>query len=163
MRKSFIFVLLPFLLCACKFNPNLQGRGEAVLQGVWEEDRVMYQDTLLQSTKHHITFSCDSFYLTLKTTSEINRYPDSCFNNGVWMEYVKGTYLTKNDSLFLLGTFTKPDFKQKISGCYRIGTYKPVYLMKETSDSTLELQSLHDHIPVRLTLKQRINCVPKPL
>lgn len=141
----------------------MQGRGSDALQGYWEEDRVMYQDTLLQSTQHSIKFICDSFYLTLKTTSRVNIYPDSCFNNGVWMEYVKGTYTAKDDSLFLFGTFTKADFRQKISGCYRIGTYKPVYVISGSSGKTLELQSLESHIPIRLNLKQSINCVPKPL
>lgn len=141
----------------------MQGRGADMLQGVWEEDQVMYPDTLLESTRHQIKFSCDSFYLTMKTTATVNRYPDSCFNNGVWMEYVKGTYRMKSDSLFLFGTFTKADFKQKISGCYRIGTYKPVYLVRQAADSTLDLQSLQNHIPIRLNLKERIDCVPKSL
>jgi hypothetical protein len=161
--KYFNFLLLAcgFLLFACRFNPNMQGEGEPLLQGVWEQDSVQYQDKLLEYTRHKFTFSCDSFYATFITKAKVNQYPDSCFNGGNWSEYAKGTYVMRNDTLYLLGTFTKANFKQKISGCYRIGQYLPVFLVKEHTTDKLFFQD--QHINMTLNLKQKIVCNPKPL
>jgi hypothetical protein len=141
----------------------MQGKGEDYLQGIWQETSMPYQKQLLQYTNHHFTFTCDSFYVTLQTTARVNTYPDSCFNNGKWLEYAKGTYTSKGDTLILKGTFTKSNFKQKISGCYRIGVYNPVFLVTGKTNKTLMLQSLQNHAPVILKLKQKTSCVPKPL
>jgi hypothetical protein len=163
MYRSILFLLFTFLLASCKFNPNLQGRGSDALQGVWEEDSVLYQDSLSQYTRHKIRFSCDSFYMTLQTTSKAVTSPDSCYNNGTWLEYLKGTYTVRGDTVQFFGTFTKSNFKQKISGCYRIGTYKPVYVIEKRSGSELKLQGLSTHFPVLLKLREKTTCIPKPL
>jgi hypothetical protein len=163
MYRSLFFLFLSFIFVSCKFNPNLQGMGSGEMQGIWEEDSVIYQDSLSQYTQHSIRFSCDSFYMTLKTTSKTRINPDSCYNNGVWMEYLKGTYTLKGDTLQLLGTFTKSNFKQKISGCYRIGTYKPVFVIDQYSEKEMRLHNLSTHFPVLLKLKERTTCTPKPL
>ena len=163
MKFTFSFLLLAFsfLLFGCSFNPNMQGEGEPLLQGVWEQDSVQYQDKLLEFTQHKFTFTCDSFYATLVTRSKVNQYPDSCFNGGTWSEYAKGTYVFRNDTLYILGTFTHANFKQKLSGCYRIGQYKPVFLLKEHKADKMILQD--QHINLTLNLKQKITCDPKPL
>jgi hypothetical protein len=164
MRYTFYFLLASLcLFSSCKLNPNLQGRGEAFLQGEWVEDSVLYQDELLEYSKHNLTFSCDSFYASIKTYAKVNRYTEDCFNNGNWTEYVKGNYLVRNDTLFLAGTFTKSNFKQKLSGCYRVGQYLPVFLIKNRTDSSVQLQNLQQHLPITLKLKRRIPCNPKPL
>ncbi len=163
MYRSILFLFIAILLASCKFNPNFQGRGSDALQGVWEEDSVLYRDALSQYTRHKIRFSCDSFYMTLQTTSKAVISPDSCYNNGTWLEYLKGTYAVKGDTIQFFGTFTKSNFKQKISGCYRIGTYKPVYVIEKHSGSELKLKSLSTHFPVLLKLKEKITCIPKPL
>lgn len=163
MHRSLIFLLISIILVSCKFNPNIQGKGSDALQGLWEEDRVLYQDSLSQFTSHKIRFSCDSFYLTLKTVSKADIYPDTCYRTGSWTEYVKGTYTTAGDTLYLIGTFTKSDFKQKISGCFRNGTYKPVFVIMNSSEKEMKLQNLSTHFPVLLKLKQRTTCIPKPL
>jgi hypothetical protein len=156
-----LLLALCSLLFACRFNPNVQGTGEKFLQGAWEEDSVRYQDQLLQYTRHNFVFTCDSFYATLITTAKVNEYPDSCFNNGTWTEYAKGVYGVKKDTLYLRGTYTKSNFKQKISGCYHIGEYLPVFIIKKQALGKLLLQDQHSFI--NLTLKKEITCKPKAL
>ncbi|MFM6976450.1 MAG: fumarate hydratase [Sphingobacteriaceae bacterium] len=164
MRKSLLFIFfLPGLLGACKFNPNEQGKGVALVQGEWEEEPVTYRDSLLQYTRHDIKFSCDSFYVTLKTKTQTNTYPDSCFNQGEWTEYARGIYQQGHDTLYLSGTFTKANWKQKISGCYRIGQYLEALIIEKNVGDTLYIKSLSQHVPVKLVLKKRIVCQPKPL
>ena len=163
---SRIILLSAFLLLflvSCKFNPNLQGRGTDYLQGIWNEDSVSYRNELMQYTTHQFKFTCDSFYVTLNTFAKANIYPDSCFNNGRWTEYAKGNYRVKNDSLFIAGTFTKSDFKQKISGCYRIGLYLETFIIKDSPANSLQLQSINEHRPVYLNLKNKTTCIPQPL
>lgn len=165
VKNAFYFfsILILFILISCKFNPNLQGKGTESLQGVWEEDSVYYQNERLQFTKHQFQFTCDSVYLTMKTFAAVNTYPDSCFNDGEWIEYAKGTYLTQSDTLILTTTFTKSNFKQKISGCYRIGQYLPIFIIRKNTADSLFLQSLKQHLQINLSLKERTQCVQKPL
>lgn len=164
MRRFFFTFFSVISMCiSCKFNPNIQGRGTDSLQGFWTEERVIYQDQLLEYTLHTLRFTCDSFYLALDTYAKTNSYPDSCFNNGHWTEYVKGVYSTTNDTLFLNGTFTKSNFKQKISGCYRIGQYVKAFAIKKHEDDNLALQDVSQHVPFSLNLRQRTTCVPKPI
>lgn len=151
------------MLSGCKFNPNYQGKGTEFLQGIWEEEPVYYMDSLIQYTRHSFRFTCDSVYVTLETTAKANYYPDSCFNKGKWNEYAKGNYAIKDDTLFILSTFTKANYKQKLSGCYRIGQYLPKFVIKERGQNKLVLHGSQQHIPVTLKLKERIKCVPKPL
>ncbi len=161
---SFSLLLAALLFSAsCKFNPDVQGEGFAAIQGIWEEEPLKYRDSLLQYTRHQFKFTCDSFYATLETTSKVNYYDDSCFNNGRWKEYAKGNYAVSNDTLYFNGTFTKSNFKQKLSGCYRTGQYIPVFLIKHTSAEKIELLNLQQNISVVLKLKEKINCNPQPL
>ncbi len=150
-------------MASCKLNPNLQGAGAGFVQGIWVEQEVGYRDELLQYTTHSFRFSCDSFYVTLNTYARANYNPDSCFNNGRWIEYAKGNYAVKGDSVFLSGTFTKSNFKQKISGCYRNGQYLETFVVKEKADSYLQLESLKSHFPIKLILKELLVCNPQPL
>lgn len=150
-------------LSSCRFNPNLQGKGREDLQGIWEESNVAYQNERLQYSQHLFTFSCDSVYITINTFAKVSTYPDSCFNNGQWTEYAKGIYDMKKDTVMITATFTKPDFKQKISGCYRNGQYKPLFVIRKSTADSLYLEGLQDHLPLNLALKERTSCVPKPL
>ena len=161
---TFCCILSVILLGAsCKFNPDIQGRGATAFQGIWEEEPLVYRDSLLQYTRHQFKFTCDSFYANLTTTSRVNYYEDSCYNQGIWKEYAKGNYVVSGDTIYFNGTFTKENFKQKLSGCYRIGQYLPVFLIKSTSENTIELVDLEQHIPVTLKLKEKIICNPQPL
>lgn len=165
-NKGLYFLLSAFLLftfIACVRLPNVQGNGEPYLQGVWSQDSIVNREQLLSFTKHDFKISCDSFYVDLTTFSKVNYYEDSCFNNGVWKEYAKGTYQVKGDTLFLEGNFTKPNYKQKISGCYRSGRYRPSFKIKSSEANNLVLLSLNDQREYTLVLKEKIKCVPKEL
>jgi len=152
-----------FFLTACTRLPNIQGKGEVFMQGIWNEDSVALSNKLTSYTQHHFKFSCDSFYVDLTTHSKINFYEDSCYNNGVWKEFAKGVYAVKGDTLFLGGTFTHSNYKQKISGCYRIGRYDKSFLIRKNNTDTLLLESLNDQRETQLVLKEKITCIQKAL
>lgn len=141
----------------------MQGEGTEFLQGVWGQDSVLHADKLLNYTRHKLKFTCDSFYVDMTTYSKANYYADSCFNNGVWKEYAKGTYQVRTDTLYLVGTYTKANYKQKISGCYQIGRYLKSFKVITAKADQLLLESLQDHRELDLSLKQAIICVPQPL
>lgn len=152
-----------FVLFSCKRLPDVQGKGEVFVQGVWNQDSVANAKQLLTYTQHKFKFTCDSFYVDLTTHSKVNYYSDSCYNNGIWKEYAKGTYVVKGDTLILTGTFTKPNYKQKVSGCYRSGQYLTNFKIKKTGSKRLLLENFNDQRLCELTLKQSIVCVQKPL
>lgn len=167
LRRQLYFSLFTFhfllLLSACIRLPNVQGKGETVLQGIWNQDSVGNTEQLLNYTQHKFKFSCDSFYVDLTTHSKVNYYEEACFNKGIWKEYAKGTYTVSGDTLFLTGTFTKSNYKQKVSGCYRNGRYISNFKIKSISAEKLAIESLNDQKECILVLKQKINCVPKEL
>ncbi|WP_432713727.1 fumarate hydratase [Pedobacter sp.] len=164
MFKNLFFLLLSIcVFTACTRLPNVQGKGEAFLQGVWNQDSIAHSDQLLNYTQHKFKFTCDSFYVDLTTYSKVNYYPDSCFNNGVWKEYAKGVYVVRGDSLFMEGDYTKPNYKQKVSGCYRTGRYIKGFYISAITPETIQLQSLNDQRDCNLVLKERIVCEPKSL
>lgn len=159
---SFTFSFLA-LLSACTRLPNVQGKGDASLQGIWNQDRVENAAELLNYTQHHFKFTCDSFYVDLTTHAKVNYYEETCFNNGVWKEYAKGIYAVSGDTLMLSGTFTKANYKQKVSGCYRNGQYLGSFKIKLSSPDTLVLENLADQKLCTLVLKEKTTCVPKKL
>ena len=148
---------------ACVRRPNVQGNGEVFLQGAWNQDSIANADKLMNYSEHKIKFTCDSFYVDLTTHSKVNYYEDPCYNNGVWKEYAKGVYEVRKDSLFLQGTYTKSNYKQKVSGCYTVGIYRKSFIVKSSDANHLFLQSLSDQREVNLVLKQKITCVPQEL
>lgn len=158
----FLLFTLPVFL-ACERRPNVQGNGEVFLQGVWNQDSIPNSEKLMTYTSHQIKFTCDSFYVDMTTHSKVNYYEDPCYNNGVWKEYAKGVYEVRKDSLFLEGTYTKANYKQKVSGCYTVGIYRKSFLIKPAEKRQLYLQNLSDQRDVHLVLKQEIVCVPKEL
>lgn len=154
------------ILCvvfSCKRLPNVQGKGSLVLQGIWSQDSVSNSEKLLNYTHHKFKFTCDSFYVDLTTFSKVNYYADSCFNNGVWKEFAKGVYQVKSDSIFLTGTYTKANYKQKISGCYQIGQYIKVFKIKLTDTTRLLLESTNNQNAIHLKLDKKIVCSPQSL
>lgn len=148
---------------SCKFKPNVQGKGEAFMQGVWNEDSVTFSKQLKTYTQHHFKITCDSIYIDFLTHSKVNLYEDSCFNRGLWKEYAKGVYTVHGDTLSISATYTHANYKQKISGCYHIGRYEKLFLIKKKLTDTLILENLNNQSQVKLSLKQKITCVPKPL
>ena len=158
-----ILFTLSILQLACSPRPNIQGKGEEFMQGIWNEDSVAFSDKLNNYTQHRFKISCDSIYIDLLTKSKLNLYEDSCYNNGIWKEYAKGVYAVKGDTLFVGATFTHANYKQKISGCYRIGRYDKNFLIKKKTIDSLVLESLSDQREIILSLKQKVTCVQKEL
>lgn len=163
MRNLFFFLLLTGVMVSCRRLPNVQGKGEAFLQGVWNQDSIANSAHLLNYTQHKFKFTCDSFYVDMVTHSKVNYYSDSCFNGGVWKEYAKGVYAVRADSLFLEGTFTKANYKQKVSGCYQTGRFSKSFLIKSAKPESIQLESISDQRDLNLNLKERIICEQKEL
>jgi hypothetical protein len=163
LSSAFCLFLLLALVSACTRLPNVQGKGEAFLQGVWNQDSVLNSKELLNYTQHHFKFTCDSFYVDLTTHAKVNYYEEACFNNGIWKEYAKGKYTVKGDTLILIGVFTKSNYKQKISGCYRSGQYLTNFKIKSSKTNNLVLENLNDQRECSLILKEKITCIPKEL
>ncbi|MFP5079112.1 fumarate hydratase [Pedobacter sp. JCM 36344] len=162
-RTSILFLCILCAFTACTRLPNIQGKGSAIFQGIWNQDSVENESKLLNYTQHKFKITCDSFYVDLTTHSKVNYYSDSCFNNGVWKEYAKGVYAIRNDSLFLVGTFTKENYRQKISGCYQIGQYIKAFKILKTAAQKIVMESSDNQRIVTLVLKEQIICVPKSL
>lgn len=162
--RNFLFALVFGLFAfSCSRLPDVQGKGEAFMQGVWNQDSIANKAQLQSYTQHHFKFSCDSFYVDYTTHAKVNYYEEECFNNGVWKEYAKGTYQVRNDTLILVGTFTKPNYKQKVSGCYRNGHFISNFKVKSWNAEKIELENLSDQTEIILNLKEKITCVQKAL
>jgi hypothetical protein len=141
----------------------VQGKGSDLLQGVWTQDSVKNSGSMLSYTSHKFKISCDSFYVDLTTYSKVNYYADSCFKNGVWKEYAKGVYIQRADSIFLEGTYTKSNYKQKLGGCYQVGRYIKSFRIKEAMPGKLLLESTDNQRELSLSLSEKITCIPKEL
>src|SRR5690606_19907675 len=139
----------------------MQYEGAAYLQGVWTQDRIPLQDELLHYTLHELRFTCDSIYATLHTTAKVRNIADSCYNGGQWTEYAKGIYVVRGDSLIVDGLYTKADWRQKISVCYRIGQYLPRFKITRYTADSLVLENRYDPRPILLRKTADITCVPK--
>ncbi len=164
MRCSlFLFFCICTILTSCRRLPDIQGKGDASLQGLWKQDSVDNSTPLLSYTRYEFKFTCDSFYVDLTTHSKVNYYEDSCFNKGIWREYAKGVYQITSDTIFLLGTYTKANYKQKISGCYNIGQYIKKFKLLSRDSTRLVMESTENQRAFELVLKQKITCVQQPL
>jgi hypothetical protein len=159
---TFSFLLLTFN--SCWMNPDTQKPGEAALQGEWQQDSVPMQKQLLTYSLYHFRFSCDSFFVSIKTFSKVNYGTDSCMKTGHWVEYTRGNYGRRNDTLFLKGQFCNPDYSIKeTANCFRIGVYEEIFKINKISDSTIQLSSTTGVIPINAHLIKRTTCHIKPL
>src|ERR1700712_5462709 len=98
-----IFLLTTLFFGSCWMNPDTQKLGIKDLQGEWQQDSMPMQKKLLTYSLYHFKFTCDSFFVSIKTFSKVNYGADSCMKAGHWKEYTKGNYGERNDSLFLKG------------------------------------------------------------
>lgn len=160
LRGGLLF-LFTLQLLSCKLNSEYQHPGAEYLQGEWVQERLPLHDELLQYALHELRISCDSIYVTMHQYSKVKNIPDSCFNEGAWDEYAKGVYVVRGDSLIVDGLYTKSNWKQKISGCYRIGQYLPRFKIVSYSKDSLVLQNRFDPRPIVLRKTAEITCVPK--
>jgi hypothetical protein len=170
MQKAFAFRLLSFTIIAalglsgCSLNPNLQGKGETYIQGQWLQDSSALQQKLVTAEQYHMRFDCDSFYVSINSYSKVNYANDSCMRLGKWVEYVKGTYAQKSDTLFLKGQFCNADFSIKNNtDCLRAGTYEEFFKVSKKTDSLIQLSGTSSVIPINLHLIKRTSCTQKPL
>ena len=160
------FYLLPFalLLGSCWMNPNMQTPGQSYLQGVWQQDSVPMQNKLINYSLYHFRFSCDSFFVAIKTFSKVNYGADSCMKTGHWTEYTRGHYEQRHDTLFLKGQFCNPDYTIKDDpGCFRIGVYEEFFKITQKTDSLIQLSSTSGVIPINAHLIKHTSCTIKPL
>ncbi len=166
MKLSFAFYLLAFTLfiCSCSMNPDTQKSGVKELQGEWQQDSVPMQKKLLTYSLYHLRFSCDSFFVAIKTVSKVNYGTDSCMRNGQWTEYTRGNYGQRNDTLLLKGQFCNADYTIKDNtGCFRSGNYEEEFKITKLTDSVIQLSSTSGVIPINARLIKRTTCYVKPL
>ena len=164
LKTAFGFLLLAFCLTSCFPNPNMQTPGENYLQGEWQQDSVPAQKLLVSYSLYNIKFSCDSFFMTIKSFSKVNAGSDSCMNSGHWAEYTKGTYRQENDTLHLKGQFCNANMTLKDDkGCFRSGDYEDFFKINKKTDSTIQFSSTLSVIPVDAHLIKRTTCHPKSL
>lgn len=161
--SAFAFLLITFCLVSCSFNANLQGKGEAYLQGEWRQDSVPMQKKLTEYSLYNISFSCDSFYMQINSFSKVDNGADKCTASGHWTEYVKGGYLQHGDSLVMRGQFCNANYSLKAEGgCFHSGIYEETFKVKKNGDSLVSLTG-SSVIPIGLRLEKRTTCTQKPL
>ena len=146
---------------ACQRHSEMQTEGVAQLQGVWVQDSIPNQSKMLNYTLHEFTFKCDSVYVTMDVHAQTKTMPDSCFKDGNWQEYAKAVYVLRGDSIIVEGIYTKENFKQKISGCYKNGQFLPRYKIEFASSDSVILHNKYDSRPIVLRKTQDIICEPK--
>jgi hypothetical protein len=162
-KVAFCFLLSAFC-SSCWFNPNMQTPGQNYLQGEWQQDSVTNQKQLLSYSLYHIKFSCDSFFMSIRSFSKIDNGVDTCMKSGQWTEYTRGTYMQTNDTLHLKGQFANADMTVKDNkGCFRSGDYGEDFKVTKRSDSLIRFVSTTNVIPINARLIKRTNCHPKPL
>ncbi len=164
MQKPFYLLAFCLLFASCSFNPPIQGRGEDYIQGEWQQDSIPMQKKLLSYSLYNFKFSCDSFYIKMRSFSKVNSGADTCMNAGHWTEYIRGTYKQNNDTLHLKGNFCNADYSlKKEGGCFRYGVYEEFFKIGKKTDSLVQFLSTSSVIPVNLRLIKKITCNPKPL
>ena len=161
--SAFIFILA-MTFSSCWMNPNTQTAGQEYLQGEWQQDSVPMQKKLVNYSLYHFKFTCDSFFVSIKSFSKVNYGADSCMKAGHWTEYTRGHYEQRNDTLFLKGQFCNPDYTIKEDpGCFRIGVYEEFFKIIKKTDSLVQLSSTTGVIPIDARLIKRNTCKIKPL
>ena len=176
MQKPFsyrfsVFILLIafcFLLSAlssgCSPNPNMQTPGKEYLQGEWQQDSIPGQNKLVSYSLYHLKFSCDSFFVSIRSISKVNTAADSCGASGKWTEYARGTYDQLHDTLHMKGQFCNADWSIKDDkGCFRSGDYEEFYKVTKQTDSLYRFAPTSSTIPVNAHLIKHTSCQIKPL
>jgi hypothetical protein len=170
MQKAFAFYLLPFAflialsLSSCHLNPNMQTPGEGYLQGEWQQDSIPGQNKLVSYSLYHLKFSCDSFFVSIKSFSKVNTGSDSCMSSGRWTEYMRGTYDQRHDTLHMKGQFCNADMTLKDDkGCFRSGDYEDFFKIRKQTDSLVQFAGTSTTIPINAHLIKRTTCQLKPL
>ena len=142
----------------------MQTRGQLYLQGQWQQQPDSVNKQLISYTLYNFKFSCDSFYVVMKSFTKVNNGPDNCMSSGRYTEYAKGKYEQHQDTVVMKGFFCNADYSLKdVGGCFRSGVYEDYFKTKVQSDSVIKMTSTSSILPLNLHLVKRLNCVPKPL
>ncbi|WP_245586301.1 fumarate hydratase [Olivibacter sitiensis] len=144
-------------------RPNIQGEGEAFLQGVWKQDSVPMQDKRLAYTLYEMKFTCDSVYISMDMVNKALLHADSCTRDTSWKEYAKGVYIVHQDTLMIEAYFTQQNGRYKQGGCYRTGQYLPKFSIFSHNADSLVLREEYTNKTVSMKKRQDITCVPQPL
>lgn len=164
--STFLLACIPlvcmlFFISSCERHSTLQTEGEPALHGVWVQENPPYESDLRNFTSHEFKFVCDSVYITLKVREDVQKIPDSCYNDGQWEEYAKAVYVTRQDSLIMEGIYCKSDGGLKVAGCYREGQFGPRYRIAHLSEDSLVLSDRSSLVPIVLKKTMHIDCEPK--
>ena len=147
---------------ACTFNKKEQASGVDYLQGKWSEDSVENKSQLVSYQQHDFKFTCDSFYLNIKSFSKVNLNGGPCYDKKAWQEYAKGYYELSGDTLKFKGNFVSKDYKFKPeNSCYRVGKYEENFLLINKSADLITIKSLQTNLSHQLTLKEKTVCKPQ--
>ncbi|MGN5956474.1 fumarate hydratase [Sphingobacterium lactis] len=139
----------------------MQTEGAAFFQGVWKQESKVDTSQTLNYTLHDFKITCDSMYATFHVHNKVKTIPDSCYGDGNWTEYAKAVYVQRGDSIIVEGLYTKPNGKQKISGCYRSGPYVPRFKIAYAGKDSIVLENRFEARPIILKKVADITCVPK--
>lgn len=151
-----------FALSACTFNKKEQDKGINFLQGKWSEGAVENKEQLVSYQKHDFTFTCDSFYLQVKSFAKVNLNGGPCYDKNSWKEYAKGYYKLVGDTLKLEGNFVSEHYKFKAeNSCYRVGKYQENFVVIEKANDLITIKSLQTSLTHQLMLKQKLRCKPQ--
>jgi hypothetical protein len=168
MQKPFAFYLsaltLLLSISACWPNPNTQTGGQDYLQGEWQQDSVPAQKQLVCYALHHFRFSCDSFFMTINYYSKVNYGADSCMKSGHWVQYTRGHYEQRNDTIFLKGQYCNPDFTiRETPACTGMGVYAEIFKVAKKAGANIQLSSTSSVISINARLVKKTSCSIKPL
>ncbi|MGJ1206163.1 fumarate hydratase [Sphingobacterium lactis] len=149
------------IFAGCQRHSDMQDEGEDYLQGIWVQDSIPGQAAMLNYTIHEMKFTCDSIYVTMHVHNKVKSIPDSCYGDGTWTETAKAVYSVRQDSMIVEGVYTKPNGKQKISGCHKHGQYIPRFMISAKGGDSLILENKFEGRPIVLRKTADITCVPK--
>lgn len=156
---TFIFFFLVSISSACTFNKKEQASGVDFLQGKWSEDSVENKSQLVSYQQHDFKFTCDSFYLNIKSFSKVNLNGGPCYDKKTWQEYAKGYYELSGDTLKFKGNFVNEDYKFKPeNSCYRVGKYEESFLLINKSAELIAIKSLQTNLSHKIALKEKVVC-----
>lgn len=156
-----ILIGLLFIFGSCQRHSDMQDEGADFLQGTWIQDSIAGKQEMLNYTVHEFKVTCDSIYVTFQVHAKTKTIADSCYGDGNWTEYAKAVYSIRGDSMIVEGVYTKPNGKQKISGCYRHGPYTPRFTIARKDDKHIVLENKFEGRPIILRKTSTISCVPK--
>ena len=142
----------------------MQEQGERYLQGEWQQDTSVLQSRLVNYSLYHFNFSCDSVFVNIKSFSKVNPGADSCMSSGHWVEYAKGVYQQKHDTVYIKGLFCNANQSLKDpGGCFRSGVYEENFKVSKLSDVTLQFSPTSSVLSYTVHLIKKNTCNPKPL